>query len=108
FAVDGGQSFQVRELGPRETRMDLGALKGPAELREVGRVQAAILARTHARAAARVVGVANPLAELGDAEAFCERMLAFAVAYADRARQGWVRFVGHRAALDRCEEWAAN
>src|SRR5262249_37891324 len=106
FASDGGMSFQVRELGPRETRLDFKALPSAEAMREVARVQADVLARVHARAAARVVGVANPLAELGDAEAFCERTLAFALAYADLARQDWGRFVGRRAELDRCEEWA--
>jgi uncharacterized protein (DUF2252 family) len=108
FALDGGMSFQVRELGPREARLDLKGLPAATALQDVGRVQADILARVHARAAARVVGVANPLAELGDGEAFCERALAFALAYADLARQDWGRFVGRRAEIDRCEEWAGS
>jgi hypothetical protein len=53
------------------------------------------------------VGVANPLAELGEVEPFCQRMLAFALAYADLTRRDWQRFVGRRAELDRCEEWSA-
>jgi uncharacterized protein (DUF2252 family) len=106
FAVDGGLSFQVRELGPHDERVDLKGLRSPAELHEVARVQACILARTHARAAARVVGVANPLAELNDAPAFIQRTLAFGLAYADLAQQDWKRFVGHRADLDHCEQWA--
>jgi uncharacterized protein (DUF2252 family) len=109
FALDrnGGGSFQVRELGPRDARLDWKALKGLAEVQDAARAQAGILARTHARAAARVVGVANPLAELGDAEAFCRRTLAFALAYADLAQQDWSRFVGRRADLEHCEDWAA-
>jgi uncharacterized protein (DUF2252 family) len=108
FAIDNGMSFQVRELGPRDSRIDLKALKGPAELQEVGRAQAAILARVHARSAARVVGVANPLAELNDPSAFCQRILAFALAYADVARSDWSQFVGRRAELEQCERWAAG
>src|SRR5262249_6404171 len=107
FAVDGSVSFQVRELGPHDSRLDVKSLKTPAEFREVARVQAAILARTHARAAARVVGVVNPLAELNDAEAFCQRVLAFALLYADLVQQDWTRFVGQRAELENCEQWAA-
>jgi uncharacterized protein (DUF2252 family) len=107
FAVDAGQSFQVRELGPHDARLDAQALRNPADLREVAKVQAAILARTHARAAARVVGVANPLAELKDVDGFCQRLLAFALAYADLARRDWQRFVGQRAELDDCEKWAS-
>ncbi len=108
FAVDGGQSFQVRELGPHDERVDLKGLRSPADLRDVTRVQAAILARTHARAAARVVGVANPLAELNDVPAFTQRTLAFALAYADQAREDWKRFVGQRSELDHCEKWASE
>jgi uncharacterized protein (DUF2252 family) len=107
WAVDGGQSFQVREIGPHDSRVDAKTLKNPAELRDVARVQAAILARIHARAASRVVGVANAQAELKDVESFCQRVLAFALAYADQARRDWQRFVGQRAELDDCEKWAA-
>jgi uncharacterized protein (DUF2252 family) len=108
FAIDNGISFQVRELGPRDARIDLKALKGPAELQDVARAQAAILARVHARSAARVVGVANPLAELNDPPAFCQRTLAFALAYADVSRSDWNQFVGQRTDLEQCERWASS
>jgi uncharacterized protein (DUF2252 family) len=108
FAVDGGASFQVRELGPGDRRLEVKSLKAAAELQGVARVQAGILARTHARAAARVVGVANPLAELNEVEPFCQRVLAFALAYADLARRDWKLFVGRRAELEDCEKWAAE
>jgi uncharacterized protein (DUF2252 family) len=106
FAVDGGMSFQVRELGPHDSRIEAKSLKTPADLQIVARVQAAILARTHARAATRAVGVANPLAELDDPEAFSQRLLAFALGYADLARRDWTMFVGRRAELENCEQWA--
>src|SRR5207249_2412480 len=84
YAVDGGMSFQAREIGPHDARLDLKASgKGLAKLEKVAQVQAAILARVHARAAARTVGVANPLAEINDAEAFCQHVLALVLAYAD-------------------------
>jgi uncharacterized protein (DUF2252 family) len=108
WAVDGSQSFQVRELGPHDARLEARSLKSPADLRDVAKVQAAILARIHARAAARVVGVANPLAELQDVDGFCQRLLAFALAYADLARRDWQRFVGRRAELEDCAQWAAG
>ena len=82
------------------------AMDALAEVQDVARAQAAILARIHARAAARVVGVANPLAELNDADAFRQRVLAFALAYADQARSDWVQFVGRRPELEHCEQWA--
>ncbi len=108
FAIDGGLSFQVRELGPRDSRLEVKALKSAADLSCVARVQAAILARIHARSAARVVGVANPLAELNEVEPFCQGTLAFALAYADLAHRDWQRFVGHRADLEHCEGWAVS
>jgi hypothetical protein len=72
-------------------------------LADVARVQAEILARVHARSAARAVGPVNPLAELADPEAFCQQVLAFALGYADIARRDHARFVGARAELDRVE-----
>jgi uncharacterized protein (DUF2252 family) len=108
FAVDGTLSFQAREVAPHDARVDTKALKNTARLQAVAQAQASILARTHARAAARAVGVRNPLAEVDDAEAFCQRVLAFVLAYADVVARDWKRFVGHRDDLDRCEQWAAD
>jgi uncharacterized protein (DUF2252 family) len=104
-AADGGLSFQVRELGAQDGRLDATVWK-TAEAEGVARVQANILARIHARAAARAVGAANPLAELADAEAFCQRVLSFALGYADVARHDWQRFSGARAQLDNVAGWA--
>ncbi len=101
YAVDGGLSFQVRPLGPPEARLDLKALKNVTALEKVAAVQASILARIHARSAGRAVGPTNPLADLSDPELFGQRVLAFALAYADQVKQDWVRFVGHRAELER-------
>lgn len=106
FAVDGAMSFQVREIGPHDARIDFKIQKTTARLEKIAEVQATILARTHARAAARTVGVTNPLAELHDPDAFCQNVLAFALAYADLARRDWMSFVAKRAELENCEKWA--
>jgi uncharacterized protein (DUF2252 family) len=106
-ALDGTASFQVRELGPADARIEARSLPAGG-LESVAMVQAAILARVHARAAARAVGPANPLAELADPDAFCQRVLAFALSYADLVRSDWTRFVGARVQLDRVEEWMAG
>lgn len=108
FAVDGDMSFQVREIGPHDNRLDVKTVKGSVKLEKVASVQAAILARTHARAALRSVGVANPLAELNDEDSFCQSVLAFSLAYADRVRRDWSLFVGQRSYLANCEEWATK
>jgi uncharacterized protein (DUF2252 family) len=107
FAVDGGQSFQVRQLGPQDARVNTKALP-PGGLECVVRVQASILARVHARSAMRAVGPANPLAELADADAFCQRVLAFALVYADVVQRDWTCFVGARAEVENVEAWAAG
>jgi hypothetical protein len=46
-----------------------------------------ILARVQARSAMRAVGPANALAELEVAGGFCQRVLAFALAYTDLVRR---------------------
>ncbi len=106
FAIDGGLSFQAREIGPNDGRVDMKTLRTLALFEGLVRVQAAILARTHGRAASRAVGPANPLPELADADAFCQRVLSFALGYADLVRRDWTRFVGARADLDNVSGWA--
>ncbi len=106
YASDGGLSFQAREIGPPDARVDSKALKSAALLAGVARVQATVLVRIHARAATRAVGSANPLAELDDPDAFCQRVLAFALGYADVATRDWTRFVGARAQIDDVASWA--
>jgi uncharacterized protein (DUF2252 family) len=108
FALDGGISFQAREIGPHDTRVDTTSLEAPVQLEEVARVQGAILARIHGRAAMRAVGPTNPLAEAADAETFAQRVLSFASGYADVVRRDWTRFVGARADLEAVEKWAVG
>jgi uncharacterized protein (DUF2252 family) len=105
FALDGGASFQAREIGPHDARVDTAGLASPAQMEEVARVQGAILARIHARSAMRAVGPSNPLAEVADADTFAQQVLAFALGYADLARRDWTRFVGARADLDNVDGW---
>lgn len=107
FAVDGGASFQAREIGPGDARVEIKSLETVALMSGFVRVQAQILARTHACAAMRAVGPANPLAELADADAFCQRVLCFALGYADVVRRDWSRFVGARGDLDNVGGWSA-
>jgi uncharacterized protein (DUF2252 family) len=79
FAVDGEASFQVREVGPADARLDVKALKNSRQL-----------------------------AELEDAGSFCQRVLAFALAYADLTNRDWARFVGQRRELENVSGWAGN
>src|SRR5262245_30857749 len=104
FALDGGQSFQVRQLGASAGRIETKAVR-PGDFQAVARVQGELLARVHARSVARAVGPTNPLAELADPDAFASRVVAFALGYADVAARDWDRFRGARAELDRVEGW---
>jgi uncharacterized protein (DUF2252 family) len=108
FAVDDTLSFQARELGPHDARVETKALKGSGQLEGVARVQASILARIHARAAMRAIGPTNPLAELADPDVFAQRVLAFALGYADLAQRDWTRFVGARSDIENVSNWAGK
>jgi uncharacterized protein (DUF2252 family) len=108
-ALDGDVSFQVREIGPASDRIDFRKnLHGVAGVSEVAAVQARILARIHARSVARAVGPTNPLAELEDVDVFCQRVLAFALAYADLAVRDYKQFVGRRAEIENTATWASG
>jgi uncharacterized protein (DUF2252 family) len=107
WAVDGDLSFQARQRGPHDDRVKFARVS-ETEVEGPVQVQSSILARIHARSAMRAVGPTNPLAELEDAGTFCQRALAFALAYSDVARQDWKRFVGARAELERVEGWAGS
>jgi uncharacterized protein (DUF2252 family) len=105
-AQDGGRSFQVREIGPAADRIEFKKLAAGPRIAEVAAVQARILARIHARAVAGAVGPTNPLAELEDADVFGQRLLAFALAYADLATRDYQVFIGRRAEIEDTARWA--
>jgi uncharacterized protein (DUF2252 family) len=108
FAVDGSLSFQVRELGPADARVDTKALKSAADFECVAKAQGEILARIHARAACSAVGPANPLADLADQDRFCQRVLAFALRYGEQVKQDFERFTGAKAELDNVAGWSSS
>ena len=105
-AIDGELSFQVREISPHADRIDAKSLK-PNSFIDVMKLQSAILARAHVRATTRVEGPTNPLPELADPERFRQRVLAFALAYADIVQRDWGRFVAARGDLENIGQWAA-
>jgi uncharacterized protein (DUF2252 family) len=105
-ALDGDVSFQAREISPTADRVDFKQLGGAAGVATVAAVQARILARIHARSVAGAVGPTNPLAELEDADVFCQRLLAFALAYADLTVRDYRVFVGRRSEIEDTARWA--
>jgi uncharacterized protein (DUF2252 family) len=106
-AIDGDVSFQAREIDPHADKFDFSKLKAGARL-EVATAQARLLARTHARSVASAVGPTNPLAELEDVDVFVQRVLSFALRYADVVMHDYKVFVGHRAEIEDTASWAAG
>jgi uncharacterized protein (DUF2252 family) len=98
WALDGGQSFQVRQLSAHNRRVETIGIK-PGSLESVARLQGAILARVHARLATGDVGPMEPVPELADAPLFIQRVLAFALACADQACRDWAAFKAASATL---------
>lgn len=99
YALNGSQSFQVREIGPYDERVDHRSLKSTARFEEVAAVQGRILARVHRAALFRAGAGSKPLAALEDA--FQQRVLAYALAYADTVHKDWEEFVKRRAELEK-------
>jgi uncharacterized protein (DUF2252 family) len=111
YAVDGELSFQARELGPADARVDTGAVKAPMMLQQLARIQGQILARAHVRAAAEAVGPSSHAiaqAMLADADRFGQRLLVFALNYADQVLADFARFLGARAELEDVAKWAGS
>ena len=105
-AIDGELSFQVREISPHADRVNCNGLKSVPQFIDVVKVQAAILARVHARASSRSLGPSSPLPELAAADRFSQRVLAFALTYADIVFRDWLCFVAMRADLENVPQWA--
>jgi uncharacterized protein (DUF2252 family) len=111
YALDGDLSFQARELGPADARVDLATVKVPPLLQQLARVQAQILARAHVRAAVEAVGPsfrATTQSMLEDPDRFGQRILAFALTYADQVLTDYTRFLGARADLENVSKWAGS
>ncbi|MSU79201.1 MAG: DUF2252 domain-containing protein [Gemmataceae bacterium] len=104
-AVDGAMSFQVREISPHAERIDWKKLKSPNQFIEVMRAHGAILGRIHLRSSMRYQGPVNPLPELDNIERFRQRVLAFALTYADVAWRDWQRFRSALGDLKKVETW---
>jgi uncharacterized protein (DUF2252 family) len=105
YATDGVLSFQVRELGPADGRVPTKDLKSTDELIAVARLQGDILSQAHLRSAGDAITSFAPL--VAEAEGFVERLLAFALAYAELVRSDWSRFVAARPQLDDVAGWTA-
>ena len=96
FAVDGGLSFQAREIGPADARVDTHSLNiaGAPGRGDPGAGPVPAHPRPLRPARRRPSQTRWPAA---DADAFCQRVLCFALGYADIVHRDWSRFAGTRA-----------
>jgi len=100
YAVDGDQSFQVRQLGPREFRLGGDALTGGHQFRETASSYGAYLAAAHRRAnGSRAMDVLRK-AVGRRREAFVRRTMSFALAYAEEVEDDWRAFVKDRRRVE--------
>jgi uncharacterized protein (DUF2252 family) len=101
FAVDGSRSFQVRQLGPRDSRLDGDALTQGHLFRETAASYGAHLAAAHRRANPGLASSIFRRATAGRPEGFIRRTMSFALAYAEQAEEDWRAFVKNRALIRR-------
>ncbi len=99
YAVDGRQSFQVRQVGPREFRLDGDALTGGRQFRETASSYGAYLAASQRRA--NGAGAMKVLREAVGTrrESFIRRTMSFAMAYAEQVEEDWRSFLKQRKRL---------
>ncbi|HEV3341820.1 MAG TPA: DUF2252 family protein [Pirellulales bacterium] len=101
YAVDGTTSFQVREIGPRDRRLEWQEPPGTAEYRDVARLYARLLAKCHAKAAESTGKNESAAAVIAEAlhdrlEVFVKRLTAFALAYSELVEDDHRRFVARK------------
>jgi hypothetical protein len=104
YAVDENASFQVREIGPRDRRLEWKQAPDSSEYRDLARLYAGILAKCHAKSGASQSGGSS--AQLvsaaldGRVEVFVKRVTAFALAYSELVEDDHRRLVDQRGAVE--------
>jgi hypothetical protein len=101
FAVDGSRSFQVRQLGPRDLRLDEKMISMVSDFRRIAASYGAHLADAHRRANPGVAARILREAVARHPEGFIRRTMSFALAYAQQAEEDWRVFVKNRARVAR-------
>jgi uncharacterized protein (DUF2252 family) len=101
YAVDGTASFQVREIGPRDRRLEWQESPGAAEYRDVAELYARLLAKCHAKAPGSTGKNESAAAVIAEAlhdrlEVFVKRITAFALAYSELVEDDHRCFVARR------------
>ncbi|HVE39308.1 MAG TPA: DUF2252 family protein [Planctomycetota bacterium] len=100
FAVDGSRSFQVRQLGPRDARLDGDAITEGHLFREISASFGVHLAAAQRRANPGLAALFRRIAG-SRAEGFIRRTMSFALAYAQQAEEDWRAFVRNRSRVTR-------
>jgi uncharacterized protein (DUF2252 family) len=106
FAIDGDSSFQVREIGPKDRRLEWGELGRLLELDRLGGLYAELLAKAHSRAdeacRAHGKGERRIVASLtGREDIFVKRVLAFALAYSEQVEEDHRLWVSRKKEAER-------
>jgi uncharacterized protein (DUF2252 family) len=106
YAVDGDESFQVREIGPRDRRLEWQQPPGISEFGDVARLYASLLAKCHAKAGEAGGKADSAAAVIADAlddrvEVFVKRLTAFALAYSELVEDDHRRFLAHRTEVEK-------
>ena len=109
YAIDGEASFQVREIGPCERRLEWKIVKHADEYDDVAALHSQLLARAHARAALATLQTRKVFAELaavlrGRTTALVEAVSGFASAYAKLVEADHATFVARQAEVVRAFE----
>jgi len=104
YAVDENASFQVREIGPRDRRLEWKQAPDSAEYQDLARLYAGLLAKCHAKSGASQTGGSS--AQLisaaldGRVEVFVKRVTAFALAYSELVEDDHRRLVDQRSVVE--------
>ncbi len=105
YGIDGNFSFQVREIGPHDDRIEESILKSPALLRALAHGQGAILARVHMRSCSRKGDSAAAASTLGDEIDLRTRLVNFADAYAAQVESDFKQLLAALKALEDPASW---
>ncbi len=102
YAVDGDASFQVREIGPRERRLEWKAVKKADEFEGVAALHAQLLAKAHAKAALENPATRDRFLQIpallhDRLNQFVGGIADFAAAYASLVAADHLAFVEHQA-----------
>jgi uncharacterized protein (DUF2252 family) len=105
YAVDHEQSFQIREIGPRDRRIEWKSPPPHDDVQDLARLYGALLAKCHAKADAAEHAAGKACRSIaaalqGQVDVFIKRMTAFALAYSELVEDDYRRLCARRAEVE--------